>query len=65
MLDEFMHSVFARWPNVVVQFEDFATPKAVALLERYRYKCAAVASAARHNVAAFRHAPLFRMKFFP
>jgi len=41
LLDEFMHSVFSRWPDVVVQFEDFATPKAVALLEKYRnkYRC--------------------------
>ena len=30
-------SVFERWPGVVVQFEDFATPKAIALLERYRH----------------------------
>ena len=29
--------VFERWPGVVVQFEDFATPKALALLERYRH----------------------------
>lgn len=36
-----MHSVFSRWPDVVVQFEDFATPKAVALLDKYRseYRC--------------------------
>lgn len=41
MIDEFMHAVFARWPGVVVQFEDFATPKAVPLLEKYRdhYRC--------------------------
>ena len=38
MVDEFMQAVFARWPNVIVQFEDFETPKAVPLLERYRYK---------------------------
>jgi malate dehydrogenase (oxaloacetate-decarboxylating)(NADP+) len=41
MLDEFMQAVFGRWPNVVVQFEDFATPKAVSLLAKYRhqYRC--------------------------
>jgi malate dehydrogenase (oxaloacetate-decarboxylating)(NADP+) len=38
MVDEFMQAVFARWPNVVVQFEDFETPKAVPLLARYRHK---------------------------
>lgn len=41
LCDEFMAAVFERWPNVVVQFEDFETPKAIALLERYRnkYRC--------------------------
>lgn len=29
--------VYERWPGVVVQFEDFETPKAIALLERYRH----------------------------
>jgi len=38
MVDEFMQAVFARWPNVIVQFEDFETPKAVPLLARYRHK---------------------------
>jgi len=38
MCDEFMAAVFERWPGVVVQFEDFETPKAIALLERYRNK---------------------------
>lgn len=30
-----------RWPNAVIQFEDFETIKAVPLLERYRnlYRC--------------------------
>lgn len=37
-IDEFMQSVYERWPNVVVQFEDFETPKAVPILEKYRYK---------------------------
>lgn len=40
-LDEFMEAVFDRWPNVVVQFEDFETTKAVPLLAKYRdrYRC--------------------------
>lgn len=36
MVDEFMHAVTTRWPEVVVQFEDFATPKAVPILKKYR-----------------------------
>lgn len=40
-VDEFMEAVFDRWPNVVVQFEDFETTKAVPLLAKYRnkYRC--------------------------
>jgi malate dehydrogenase (oxaloacetate-decarboxylating) len=41
LVDEFMHAVFSRWPDVVVQFEDFETTKAVPLLAKYRnkYRC--------------------------
>jgi malate dehydrogenase (oxaloacetate-decarboxylating)(NADP+) len=38
MVDEFMHAVYGRWPNAIVQFEDFETPKAVPLLARYKDK---------------------------
>lgn len=38
VVDEFMHAVFHRWPNVVVQFEDFESSKAVPLLARYRHR---------------------------
>eukprot|EP00595_Chromulina_sp_UTEXLB2642_P000272 CAMPEP_0196762434 /NCGR_PEP_ID=MMETSP1095-20130614/1945_1 /TAXON_ID=96789 ORGANISM="Chromulina nebulosa, Strain UTEXLB2642" /NCGR_SAMPLE_ID=MMETSP1095 /ASSEMBLY_ACC=CAM_ASM_000446 /LENGTH=439 /DNA_ID=CAMNT_0042113321 /DNA_START=476 /DNA_END=1795 /DNA_ORIENTATION=+ len=38
IIDEFIQAVFARWPSVVVQFEDFETSKAVPLLEKYRTK---------------------------
>ena len=38
MVDEFMQAVYARWPNVIVQFEDFESAKALPLLERYRDK---------------------------
>lgn len=38
MVDEFLAAAFARWPGVVVQFEDFETSKAVPLLEKYRHK---------------------------
>ena len=38
MVDEFMSAVFGRWPDVVVQFEDFETTKAVPLLEKYRHE---------------------------
>ncbi|KAJ1395374.1 hypothetical protein B484DRAFT_340232, partial [Ochromonadaceae sp. CCMP2298] len=37
-VDEFMQAVTGRWPNAVVQFEDFETSKAVPLLAKYRYK---------------------------
>jgi len=36
-----VQAVFDRWPNVVVQFEDFETPKALPILTAYRdkYRC--------------------------
>jgi len=41
MLDEFMEAVTDRYPQVVVQFEDFETNKAIPLLNKYRdtYRC--------------------------
>ena len=41
LVDEFMEAVFDRWPNVVVQFEDFESSKAAPLLAKYRskYRC--------------------------
>jgi len=35
-VDAFIQAVKRRWPNVLLQFEDFAQPKAMPLLERYR-----------------------------
>lgn len=35
-IDEFISAVKRRWPNVLLQFEDFAQANAVPLLERYR-----------------------------
>lgn len=35
-VDEFIQAVKRRWPNVVLQFEDFAQKNAMPLLERYR-----------------------------
>ena len=35
-VDIFIQAVKRRWPNVLLQFEDFAQPKAMPLLERYR-----------------------------
>ena len=35
-IEEFMVAVTARWPKVLVQFEDFANHHAFALLQRYR-----------------------------
>ena len=41
LLDEFMQAVFARYPNTLLQFEDFSSDKASALLAKYRdrYLC--------------------------
>ncbi|MFW6084203.1 MAG: NAD-dependent malic enzyme [Gemmatimonadota bacterium] len=36
LVDEFMESVDAAFPDALVQFEDFVTPRAFALLRRYR-----------------------------
>ena len=35
-VDMFIQAVKRRYPNVLLQFEDFAQPKAMPLLERYR-----------------------------
>src|SRR5699024_5039960 len=35
-LDLFVQAVRRRWPNVLIQFEDFAQDNAMALLQRYR-----------------------------
>ena len=36
LIDDFMRAVLARYPNVLIQFEDFSTNHAQALLDRYR-----------------------------
>ena len=36
MIDEFVQAVFRRWPDVMIQFEDFENTKALPLLNRYR-----------------------------
>eukprot|EP00878_Enallax_costatus_P010809 GHUV01011286.1.p1 GENE.GHUV01011286.1~~GHUV01011286.1.p1 ORF type:complete len:640 (+),score=175.69 GHUV01011286.1:1018-2937(+) len=36
ILDEFVNAVMGRWPNAVLQFEDFQMKHALTLLERYR-----------------------------
>ncbi len=35
-LDIFINAIKRRWPNVLLQFEDFAQPNAMPLLKRYR-----------------------------
>lgn len=35
-VDLFLKAVQRRWPNVIVQFEDFAQPNAMPILQRYR-----------------------------
>ncbi|KAG7671676.1 hypothetical protein Ndes2526B_g07436 [Nannochloris sp. 'desiccata'] len=37
VLDEFVAAVMGRWPNAVLQFEDFSIEHAQVLLERYRH----------------------------
>jgi malate dehydrogenase (oxaloacetate-decarboxylating) len=37
-VDMFMKAVQRRWPEAMVQFEDFAQPNAMPILERYRDK---------------------------
>ncbi|MCE2711829.1 MAG: NAD-dependent malic enzyme [Cryomorphaceae bacterium] len=41
LLDEFMETVTQAYPDVLVQFEDFLTPNAFGLLNRYqnKYRC--------------------------
>eukprot|EP00730_Choanoeca_flexa_P016714 TRINITY_DN7959_c0_g1_i2.p1 TRINITY_DN7959_c0_g1~~TRINITY_DN7959_c0_g1_i2.p1 ORF type:complete len:629 (+),score=143.00 TRINITY_DN7959_c0_g1_i2:154-2040(+) len=41
LLDEFMSAISSRFPQALIQFEDFKTPKAEQLLNRYRnlYTC--------------------------
>jgi malate dehydrogenase (oxaloacetate-decarboxylating)(NADP+) len=38
LLDEFMEAVTQKYPGVLIQFEDFLTPNAFALLKRYQFK---------------------------
>ncbi|CAM9795216.1 unnamed protein product [Pylaiella littoralis] len=38
VVDEFVAAAKARWPKVLIQFEDFRTEYASKLLERYRYQ---------------------------
>lgn len=37
-VDQFMHAVHKRWPEAMIQFEDFAQPNAMPILQRYRDK---------------------------
>lgn len=37
-VDDFIQAVKRRWPNVLLQFEDFAQPNAMPLLQRYRHE---------------------------
>eukprot|EP00696_Hemimastix_kukwesjijk_P011052 gnl/Hemi2/23897_TR8021_c0_g1_i1.p1 gnl/Hemi2/23897_TR8021_c0_g1~~gnl/Hemi2/23897_TR8021_c0_g1_i1.p1 ORF type:complete len:622 (-),score=214.87 gnl/Hemi2/23897_TR8021_c0_g1_i1:191-1987(-) len=38
IIDEFVQAVHDRWPQALIQFEDFAHPNADILLKKYRHK---------------------------
>ncbi|MFT6957148.1 MAG: malate dehydrogenase (oxaloacetate-decarboxylating) [Halieaceae bacterium] len=35
-IDQFIDAVYARWPEALIQFEDFAQPNAMPILQRHR-----------------------------
>jgi malic enzyme len=39
VVEEFVMAAHDKWPNCLIQFEDFQTDKAFAILERFRDKC--------------------------
>jgi malate dehydrogenase (oxaloacetate-decarboxylating)(NADP+) len=41
LVEEFIQAVTARWPRVLVQFEDFANINSFRLLEKYRHRICA------------------------
>ena len=72
-LEEFMTAVTKRFPDVLLQFEDFATPNAIKLLDKYRNRLlcfnddiqgtAAVALAGLCASTRITGVPLSKMKF--
>jgi hypothetical protein len=47
LVDEFMRAVQKKYPRVLVQFEDFLTPNAYALLHKYRDRVLASTTTSR------------------
>lgn len=38
LVDEFVNAIQQRYPKALIQFEDFLTPNAITLLQRYRHQ---------------------------
>lgn len=39
VVEEFVNAAKDKWPHCLIQFEDFPTDKAFAILDRFRDKC--------------------------
>ncbi len=51
VVEEFVTAAKAKWPDCLIQFEDFPTDKAFAILDRFRNKCLCFNGARSHSAA--------------